>query len=97
VRARRQTLSAIDAVAIIVGILFVLRRKDPAAVRPFRVPLYPLTPALFCVASAYMLWSSVAYTRLGALAGIAVLLVGVVVLLAGGGRESELAAGNRGS
>jgi amino acid transporter len=66
--------------------LFVLRRKDPHTPRPFRVPLYPLTPLLFCLASAYMLWSSVAYTGLGGLAGIGVLLVGVVVLLAGGGR-----------
>lgn len=67
--------------------LFVLRRKDPNAIRPFRVPLYPVTPVLFCVASAYMLWSSVAYAGLGGLVGITVLLVGVVVLLAGGGRE----------
>lgn len=64
--------------------LFILRRKDPTTRRPFRVPLYPLTPMLFCVASTYMLWSSVAYSGLGALAGIVVLLVGVVVLLAGG-------------
>ena len=73
--------------------LFVLRRKDPDTPRPFRVPLYPLTPILFCLASAYMLWSSVAYTGLGGLAGIGVLLVGVVVLLAGGGGTEE--ASNR--
>ncbi len=72
--------------------LFVLRRKDPHTPRPFRVPLYPLTPILFCLASAYMLWSSVAYTGLGGLAGIGVLLVGVVVLLAGGGRAEEAAS-----
>jgi amino acid transporter len=70
--------------------LFVLRRKDPDTPRPFRVPLYPFTPILFCLASAYMLWSSVAYTGLGGLAGIGVLLVGVVVLLAGGGRTEEV-------
>jgi amino acid transporter len=70
--------------------LFVLRRKDPHTPRPFRVPLYPLTPILFCLASAYMLWSSVAYTGLGGLAGIGVLLVGVVVLLVGGGRTENV-------
>ncbi|MBA2703638.1 MAG: amino acid permease [Blastocatellia bacterium] len=73
--------------------LFVLRRKDPHTPRPFRVPLYPFTPILFCLASAYMLWSSVAYTGLGGLAGIGVLLVGVVVLLAGGGRTGEVTNG----
>jgi len=67
--------------------LFVLRRKDPDTPRPFRVPLYPLTPALFCLASAYMLWSSVAYTGLGGLVGIGVLLAGLMVLLAGGNKE----------
>jgi APA family basic amino acid/polyamine antiporter len=72
--------------------LFVLRRKDPDTPRPFRVPLYPFTPILFCLASAYMLWSSVAYTGLGGLAGIGVLLVGVVVLFAGGGRTKEVAS-----
>jgi APA family basic amino acid/polyamine antiporter len=69
---------------------FVLRRKDPDTPKPFRVPLYPFTPILFCLASAYMLWSSVAYTGLGGLAGIGVLLVAVVVLLAGGGRTEAV-------
>jgi amino acid transporter len=61
--------------------LFVLRRKHPDTVRPFRVPLYPLTPMLFCGACAFMLWSSVAYTGVGAMVGIVVLLVGALVLL----------------
>ena len=61
--------------------LFVLRRKDPGRLRPFRVPLFPFTPLLFCGACGYMLWSSVAYTGRGAVVGIAVLLSGAVVLL----------------
>lgn len=61
--------------------LFVLRRRDPDAERPFRVPLYPLTPTLFCATTAYLLWSSLAYTGWGALAGCAVLASGGVVLL----------------
>ncbi len=72
--------------------LLILRKKDPGTPRPFKVPLYPLTPVLFCIASAYMLWSSVAYTGLGALVGIGVLLVGVVVLIAGGGIRSSVTA-----
>jgi basic amino acid/polyamine antiporter, APA family len=60
---------------------FVLRRIDPAASRPFRVPLYPIPPIVFCVMCAYLLYSSLAYVRIGALAGVAVLAVGAVLLL----------------
>jgi amino acid transporter len=60
--------------------LFVLRQRESGADRPFQVPLYPLTPIIFCLASAYMLWSSLAYTGVGALLGAAVLLAGVPLL-----------------
>lgn len=60
--------------------LFVLRRRYPDAARPFRVPGYPLVPLAFIASSAYVLYSSLAYVRAGAVAGIAVLLVGVVLL-----------------
>lgn len=67
---------------LLVGIsLFVLRRKDPSVDRPFRVPLYPALPLLFCTTSAYMLYSSLAYTGAGALAGVAVLLAGSLLSL----------------
>jgi amino acid transporter len=62
--------------------LFVLRQKEPNAARPFRVPLYPVTPILFCLTSTYLLYSSLVYTgRRGALAGIAFLAVGGLILL----------------
>lgn len=60
--------------------LFVLRKKDPQAARPFKVPLYPLTPIVFCSSSAYLLYSSLAYTGIGALVGVGVLLVGFILL-----------------
>lgn len=60
--------------------LFVLRAREPQAVRPFRVPLYPLTPLLFCATSAYLLYSSLAYTGRGALVGLGVLATGLVPL-----------------
>ncbi|MDR7191513.1 APC family permease [Luteimonas terrae] len=67
---------------LMVGIsLFVLRRRDPDLARPFRVPLYPLLPLLFCATSAYLLYSSLAYTGRGALVGVAVLAVGGLLLL----------------
>lgn len=62
--------------------LFVLRRRDPDRVRPFRVPLYPLVPVLFCLQCAYLLYSSLNYTGSGALVGIGVLLLGLPLLLA---------------
>jgi amino acid transporter len=60
--------------------LFVLRRTEPNVDRSFRVPWYPWTPLAFCLASAYMLWSSLAYTGVGALLGGSVLLAGLPIL-----------------
>ncbi len=61
--------------------LFVLRVRDPNTPRPFRVPLYPVTPALFCLTGAYMLYNSLAFTGRGALAGVVVLALGLPVLV----------------
>jgi amino acid transporter len=66
--------------------LLVLRRRDPERARPFRVPLYPLTPLALCATCGYLVYSSLAYTGLGALVGVAVLLAGALVLLVTGGR-----------
>jgi amino acid transporter len=60
--------------------LLVLRVREPRAPRPFRVPLYPLMPLLFIGTCAYVLYSSLAYAGIGALAGMAVLGTGVVLL-----------------
>jgi amino acid transporter len=59
---------------------FELRRKDPGVARPFRVPFYPITPILFCATCTYLLYSSLAYTGVGALVGVAVLVAGAVLL-----------------
>jgi len=63
--------------------LFVLRRREPQVERPFRVPLYPLLPAIFCATCAYMLWSSLSYVRSQSLGGINAAWIGVAVLLVG--------------
>jgi APA family basic amino acid/polyamine antiporter len=71
--------------------VLVLRRRDPSTERPFRVPLYPLVPLLFCGVAAYMLYSSVAYAGRGALLGVAVMLAGFPILaIAGRRREAAL-------
>lgn len=61
--------------------LFVLRMREPDVPRPFRVPLYPLIPLLFCAICIYLLYSSITYTGVGAIAGIAVVALGAPLLL----------------
>jgi basic amino acid/polyamine antiporter, APA family len=68
--------------------LLVLRVREPHVFRPFRVPFYPLTPILFCLICGYLLYSSLAYTGVGAIAGVAVVLAGVPVLFLGNHRQS---------
>ena len=68
------------------GSLFFLRRQAPLTERPFRVPLYPFTPLLFCAMCGYMLYSSFGYamskdpSSIGAQIGIGVLLLGLPIL-----------------
>ncbi|MBD3847072.1 amino acid permease [Bosea sp. SSUT16] len=59
----------------------ILRWREPGRNLPFRVPLYPLTPILFCLGCAYMLHASLAYTGRGALVGLVVVLAGLPLLL----------------
>jgi amino acid transporter len=67
---------------LMVGLsIFLLRRKHPSNERPFRVPLYPITPLLFCAICAYMLHASLLYASMGALVGVGVLLTGVPLIL----------------
>jgi amino acid transporter len=75
---------------MMVGVgLFVLRARDPGTPRPFKVPLYPLTPLIFVLTCAYLLYSSLAYVRGGAWAGVAVLAIGLGLLLLGSGRRAS--------
>jgi len=62
--------------------LFVLRKKDKEQSRPFKVPLYPLTPVLFILFCLYMLRSSLLYTGKGAIVSVVVMLTGVIALFA---------------
>jgi basic amino acid/polyamine antiporter, APA family len=59
--------------------VLVLRRRDPARPRPYRVPGYPITPLVFCASSAYMVQGSVAYAPFESLAGVAIVLTGIPV------------------
>ncbi len=61
--------------------LFALRRRDPDRARPFRVPLYPVTPILFVLFCAFMLRNSVLYTGRGAWVSLAVMATGALALV----------------
>jgi APA family basic amino acid/polyamine antiporter len=59
--------------------IFVFRRREPNAARTFRVPGYPLTPALFVAASAAIVVNTLATQPGRALIGLAVVLAGAPV------------------
>lgn len=61
--------------------VFVLRIRHPELPRPYRVPFFPFLPMIFTLSSAWLLWSSLAYSGVGALVGVACLAVGFLVLL----------------
>ena len=56
--------------------VFVLRRREPNAVRPFRVPGYPVTPALFVIAAGALVVNTVATQSLRAAIGLGVVALG---------------------
>ncbi len=71
------------AFLFLVGVsLFVMRVKDPKTERPFKVPLYPLTPIIFCLTCAYLTYSSVTYaiSKGAVYISLLVMAVGVVAL-----------------
>jgi amino acid transporter len=79
---------------MLVGIaLFVLRSKEPAATRPFRVPGYPVIPAIFVLMCAYLLYSSLAYHGKHAFVGLGVLAIGVLIMLLAGRQDAKTTAG----
>ena len=59
--------------------VFVFRRREPQAERPYRVWGYPLVPALFIVASAALLYYTFTDNLKSSAAGCLVILAGVPV------------------
>jgi len=74
---------------LLVGLsLFIFRQWEPVRERGYRVPLYPVTPLLFVLTCCYMLYSSLAYTGIGALVGVGVLVLGLPLLVLGRGKDA---------
>ena len=65
--------------AVAVGSLFVLRRRNPDAPRPFRAWGYPWAPAIFVLACAAMVVNEMIRNGAPALAGVAVIVAGLPV------------------
>ena len=81
--------------ALSASTLFVLRRTEPEAKRPFRVPGYPLTPLLFVLAAAAVVINTLVTQPVQGLLGILVVLVGTPIYFvwrsrAGGTRNPRL-------
>ncbi|GAX38666.1 amino acid permease-associated region [Nodularia sp. NIES-3585] len=70
--------------------LFVLRIREPNIQRSFRVPFYPLTPLLFCGSCGYLLYSSLAYTGVGAVVGVLVVAAGIPLLFWNRDRQGRM-------
>lgn len=78
----------------LVGVsVFVFRARGQVAAGGFRIPLYPVVPAIFCLSCLWMCWSGINYALflwsksgytiagVGALLGIGVMLAGIPLVL----------------
>src|SRR3989475_9820756 len=63
--------------ALAAASVFVLRRRRPDAPRPFRVPGYPVTPALFITAAVAIVLNTVWARPVQALIGPGIVATGV--------------------
>src|SRR2546430_15369610 len=63
--------------ALAAASVFVLRRRRPDAPRPFRVPGYPVTPALFIAAAAAIVGNTIVARPVQALIGLGIVATGV--------------------
>jgi APA family basic amino acid/polyamine antiporter len=65
--------------ALAVAAIFVLRRSQPEATRPYRAWGYPLVPALYIAASVWLVANTLAATPGRALAGLGLIALGLPV------------------
>ncbi|MDQ3254651.1 MAG: amino acid permease, partial [Acidobacteriota bacterium] len=67
--------------ALAAASIFVYRRRMPEAVRPYRVPGYPLTPLLFIAAAAALALNTIATQPARAGIGLGIVLLGAPAYL----------------
>jgi APA family basic amino acid/polyamine antiporter len=61
--------------------IFVFRRKEPQAPRPFRTPGYPVTPAIFILAALVIVGNTVIAQPVQSLVGLGITLLGIPAYL----------------
>jgi APA family basic amino acid/polyamine antiporter len=61
--------------------IFIFRRKEPDAPRPFRTPGYPLTPIVFIVAALVIVGNTVIAQPVQSLVGLGITLLGIPAYL----------------
>lgn len=63
--------------------VFILRKRNPNLKREFSIPLYPITPLIFCISCAYLSYSSFIYanSKGAVFISIYVMLFGVAALI----------------
>lgn len=81
--------------AIAASALFVLRRRRPDAVRPYRTPGYPAVPALFVVGMLALLGNALRTSPLEAGAAMALIALGIPVYGAFRGGRAAASASRR--
>ena len=59
--------------------IFMYRRRAPEAVRPYRVPGYPVTPAIFVLAASAIVLNTIVSGPQGAAEGLGILALGLPV------------------
>ncbi len=67
--------------ALAAASIFIYRRRQPDAVRPYRVPGYPLTPLLFIIAAAALALNTIATQPARAAIGLGIVLIGAPAYL----------------
>lgn len=72
----------------VLGVM-VLRRRQPELRRPFRVPLYPLTPLLFLGISGFAMVYTASIRPKESILGLLTLVAGLIVYLLAGRRDNS--------
>ena len=68
--------------ALAAAAIFVYRRREPHAHRPFRTPGYPVTPALFIAAALVIVGNTIIAQPVQSLLGVGLAVLGVPAFLA---------------
>jgi len=67
--------------ALAAASIFIYRKRSPDVLRPYRVPGYPVTPAVFIVAALALVANTIATQPMRAAVGLGIVLLGAPVYM----------------